>query len=178
MAFLLYKVSKRKDGSTWYEKQRQVVLAGNHSGTICRYVRDVHKAQLGTDCTWHLDERTLLALWDEDPESHRLVIDLKPRSEEEVSLYEVKDIWGYSEPTWTPIALRLDELFRDKADKNPAAFKEGFSAAGCTRNRVREFLYLQGGTDFKGTWNWGPVGRTNGALLFDRAYEYFQKVLR
>jgi hypothetical protein len=39
------------------------------------------------------------------------------------------------------------------------------------RDQLGEFLYLQGGVK-KGTWNWGMVGRVNGALLWPDAFAY------
>ena len=46
-----------------------------------------------------------------------LVIDLKPKQKQtNVSLYEVMDVWGYSDNGWSPILLRLNGLF---VDQNP-----------------------------------------------------------
>jgi hypothetical protein len=39
------------------------------------------------------------------------------------------------------------------------------------RDVVGEFLYVQGGTT-GGTWNWGPVGSVNGALVWPDAFAY------
>ena len=100
-----------------------------------------------------------------------IVIDLKPHVAGNVSLFRLRDIWGFSFEQWTPLALRLQALFVDQAAVNPAVFKNSFSETGTRPQHVGEFLYVQGGVT-KGTWNWGMVGRVNGAILWPDAFRF------
>jgi hypothetical protein len=108
-------------------------------------------------------------------EPSALVIDLKPNVKRNVSLYEVLDVWGYSYHTWTPIAVCLRELYVDDEREDASTFKDQFDHAG-TGHLVGEFLYVQGGVG-GGTWNWGMVGRVNGALLWRDAFAFLSGAL-
>lgn len=129
--------------------------------------------------SWHLPETELLKLVvEEKPSDHAILIDLKPNAKGNVSIYQLKDIWGFSYSEWTPIALHLETLFVDEEIENPDSFKNTFEAPNLKdRENVYEFLYLRGGTK-GGTWNWGMVGRVNGALLWPDALKYFIDELR
>jgi hypothetical protein len=99
------------------------------------------------------------------------VIDLKPRQKGNLSLYWLRNLWGFTYDWWTPLALHLETIFVDREVQEPEKEKESLSDAQASRQQVGEFLYLQGG--FRGgTWNWGMVGRVNGALLWADAFEY------
>lgn len=56
-------------------------------------------------------------------------------------------------------------------------FKKQFDDRGADGSLVGEFLHLQGGVT-GGTWNWGKVGRVNGALLWNDAFTYLVGDLR
>ena len=123
---------------------------------------------------WHMTEQDVITGIKGDPASardHALVIDLKPKVVGNVSLYRVRDIWGWTDEEWTPIALRLWPLFSDLAVSNAEGFKHDFDDRQATEVNVYEFLYLRGGRR-KG-WNWGMVGFVNGALLWPEVWEYF-----
>jgi hypothetical protein len=120
---------------------------------------------------WHLMDTHILRLLEEpEPEEHRIVIDLKPNAQREVSLYRLRDVWGYTEAGWTPLALRLESLYADSSQDNPSAFKHAFVEPP-DRYFIYEFLYL------KGNWNWGRVGGVNGAMLWPDALRYFFKAI-
>jgi hypothetical protein len=104
------------------------------------------------------------------------VVDLKPRVAGNVSVFRLLDVWGYSEDQWTPLALRLQAIFSDRDEPNPL-FKNSFVDPGTDHTLVREFLYVQGGVS-SGTWNWGMVGRVNGALLWPDAFDFLVTALR
>jgi hypothetical protein len=108
----------------------------------------------------------------EQPAEHRILIDLKPSDKTNVSLYRLRDGWGYSNEGWTPLALRLESLLVDDPRDNPTIFKQEFLGPSETRDFIYEFLYLNGGTS-GGKWTWGMVGRVNGALLWPDALRYF-----
>jgi len=100
-----------------------------------------------------------------------IVIDLKPGVQRNVSLYRLCDVWGYSYNDRTPLALRLECIFADYDNPNPALFKSGFTCPPEAPSVVDEFLYVHGGVA-GGMWNWGQAGRVNGALLRPDAIRY------
>ena len=75
-----------------------------------------------------------------------IVIDLKPTVAQNVSLYLLRDVWGYSAKDWTPLALRLECLFVDRAHSNPMKFKAAFDDAGADGTLIGEFLIVVGTT--------------------------------
>ena len=171
MPFMLYGVDTDRDILT-YQSLRQVRIGGS-SGPIAAYVRSIDNNSSGTHLPWHMPEPILLEqLVEENPDGYAVLIDLKPKAEGNVSLYQIKDIWGYSDPEWTPIALRLDALFIDEEIDDPDGFKQRFTLPVRQPGNVYEFLYLQGGTE-GGTWNWGMVGSVNAPLLWPDTLRYF-----
>ena len=70
---------------------------------------------------WHLPVRDSLngARWGStDYSGSALIIDLKPKQRgSNLSLYEISDVWGYSDFGWSPILLRLSGLFIDEDPK-------------------------------------------------------------
>lgn len=167
MPFCLYDVSGLP-GHEKYDFAKQIPLAGKH-GPIHEF-----STQLNVDKScpfrWQAREADLIPLVG-GTDGQRIVIDLKPRVTGNVSLYRLLDVWGFSYEAWTPIALRLQCLFVDHSAKDAPLFKKSFVDQAIEHELVGEFLYLQGGvTD--GNWNWGLVGRVNGALLWKQAFDY------
>jgi hypothetical protein len=100
-----------------------------------------------------------------------IVIDLKPNISQNVSLYRLVCVWGFSSAYWTPLALLLETLFSDRKEQDAQGFKKQFKATEADKSLVGEFLYIQGGVK-GGKWNWGKVGSVNGALLWSDAFTY------
>ena len=166
MPFFLYALDS---GRGEYRQVREIGLSGRESP-----FRTV-SAEAGQE--WRAtDERILSLLGVERPVEHRILIDLKPSDRSRVSLYRLRDVWGYSYEGWTPVALRLEGMLVDEDQDNPSTFKQAFKAPLETGDFVFEFLYLNGGTK-RGKWTWGPVGRVNGALLWPDALLYFINVI-
>lgn len=62
---------------------------------------------------WHArEDDLLLGMGASEDDKHAVIIDLKPDTPENVSLYEVEDVWGCSNEEWTPVALRLRPVVR------------------------------------------------------------------
>lgn len=168
MPFGLYDVTRGSQANR-YTFVRTAALAGG-AGPL----RQVQRSKNGAGITphpWHADCDELVAAIPGTTPGQEIVIDLKPNVAQNVSLYRLLDVWGFSHAEWTPLALRLEVLFVDLTDEDPKLFKSSFSDEGADRSLVGEFLYVQGGTSV-GTWNWGRVGSVNGALLWPDAFDY------
>ena len=167
MPFFLYDVVPGSTSRT-YRNPNVVRIAGN-TGPLARIVRSRNVAG---ECPfgWHATAADIVAALGGTP-SQAIVIDLKPTVPRNVSLYLLRDVWGFSDQNWTPLALRLECLFADLDHANPMKFKGEFDDTSAKRSLVGEFLYVQGGVA-GGTWNWGKIGRVNGTLLWPAAFEY------
>jgi len=116
------------------------------------------------------------------------VVDLKPKAQRIVALYELLAVWGYSVwgygPEWwgwTPIMLKLRGLV---VDENVEQFAEqGNSKENFTVELnpdhacIYTFLHLAGSFNKDGqleeTWNFPGRSSTNSALLWPDAFEFF-----
>lgn len=123
-----------------------------------------------------MSEDKLLDWFGGTPNSHAAIVDLKPNAEGIVNLYRIRGIIGYSHTDWTPICFLLEEMFADEPNANPGSFKQEFTFSGFQRKAI-SYVYLRRGTQGGAAWNWGHVGRVNGALLFPEAWQYFTEEL-
>src|SRR6202034_4527642 len=124
------------------------------------------------DSPWLVRSSDMLAVAGYAPDTHALVVDTDPTSSA-VNLYEVKSVSGYSYATSTPIMLTLEVLFADFLTDGPTrTLKRKFVDDACTRDRVREFLHLDGGYAV-GSWTRSRSSRTSAALLLDHAWAHF-----
>lgn len=169
MPFKLYDIVTSQ-GPKKYTFVRTVPIAGN-TGPLAT-IQKGRNTGSATPFRWHASSEDIVALVGSGPSTQEIVIDLKPKDTKNVSLYRLLDVWGFSYADWTPVALRLQALFVDFPHDEPARFKESFTYADANPELVGEFLYVQGGTRAGGTWNWGQVGRVNGALLWRDAFDY------
>ncbi len=165
MPFFLYRVYR----NDYVVARKNITLAGSNT-PFCRAARCTPST-----AEWELDETNLLRSFDVDPAQHAVVIDLKPRMKDQVSLYRLKHVWGYSEKGWTPLALQLEALYVDEAPPQGVSvvdFKKQFPALGEPGDQIYEFLYLNGdGTS--GTWSFGRVGSVNAPLLWAEVLDSF-----
>lgn len=173
MPFMLYGVQPTPSGSA-FEYVRHLQLAGSR-GPLRRFVQE-NVVSDERPVGWHATEQGILTAAGEPADSQAIVIDLKPSVKGNVSLYRLRDVWGYSYADWSPLALRLESLFVDRVVEDVAAFKRSFVVPPDSSDEIGEFLYVQGGT-CGGTWNWGMVGRVNGALLWPNALAYLSGAL-
>lgn len=110
----------------------------------------------------------------ERPDGYKLVIDAT-YTRGDASLFEICHVWGYADPEWSPLALRLSQLCEVSRPKGPATSVERFEPEGeCARSLglVHEFLYLQHGHQSGKQKNWGRMGYTNAALLWPPHVEH------
>ncbi|MBU1421632.1 MAG: hypothetical protein KKG06_00370, partial [Bacteroidetes bacterium] len=93
-----------------------------------------------------------------------------------LSLYELLDVWGYSECGWTPAMLRLRGLVVDGDPKidNPMSFHIDYSEGNSI---IYSFLYFGESTIQKGAligkWTAPRSSPTNSVLLWPSSLVYF-----
>jgi len=108
-----------------------------------------------------------------------LIINLKPK-QNNVSLYEVLDVWRWSQNDWTPILLRLNGLFTD--DRPETINREDVVRADADiSGPIYEFLYLTGSVKngkLHGPWTPPNASPTNAALLWPETLNYFFQCIR
>jgi hypothetical protein len=169
---MLYEV-RPQGPNRQYTYIRQVKIAGD--GPLAAIQRLKNPAG---ECpfSWHAPGREIVKKITGEDDGHELVVDLKPYQSGNVSLYRVMNIWGHSYEAWTPLAVHLEALFVDMENHDPTEFKKRFVVGKAKRDEIGEFLYVQGGVR-EGNWNWGMVGRVNGALLWPDAFAYLTKSL-
>jgi hypothetical protein len=170
MPYIVYRTTKLATGGVRYHNPKQVSLAGR--GLIQSTLRRL--GVLGeSDSGWTISASDLLQTANYAPDIHALVIDTAPRRPT-VSLFQARSIVGYSYSSWTPIMLRLEQLFVDEpAPISTEETKREFNDDECERCAVRSILYLKGGYA-EGDWNWGGNSRTTAALLWDDAWTFFR----
>jgi len=170
MPFYLYKYKQTPHGYKDYILDRKISLGGH--GPIKEVILRRFRSEKRPD--WHITDNELLSYFKVSAETHAIIIDLKPNISENISLYQLRDIWAYYENEWCPLALRLETIYVDYKIENPALFKQEFCDDKIERKNAFEFLYLQDcSLQGKGKWQWGKVGSTNGALLWPEAIKYF-----
>src|SRR5438132_9958694 len=162
-----------------YEIQNQTRIQLRRE-SLLRVLKDFAKREVGCgNRRWHAREGDLLrGMGIEACENHAVIIDLKPDATENISLYEIEDIWGFSSQEWTPLALRLKPLFVDHKEESSDRFKKRFlmpSAKAIRDNggAIHEFLYANHSEGIEGRWRWGRSGTVNATLLWPEAFEYF-----
>jgi hypothetical protein len=168
MAFHLYDLSGPR-GRERYTRVHPFPLAGK-KGPLAQLVA-MRNEQKSVPFGWHSTSDELITLHGGTPTTQAIVIDLKPNVPNNVSLYRLLDVWGYSYTNWTPLAFRLQALFVDRHEPDPTAFKRSFVDAGEDHRLAGEFLYVHGGVT-GGDWNWGKVGHVNGVLLWKEAFDF------
>jgi hypothetical protein len=163
-----------------YELKEQASLFGCKNGFIPWLLGLKLKAGQEEPCAWHIDVVSELGGNPEYPKS-TLVIDLKPKqSKTNLSLYEVLDVWGYSQNGWSPLLLRLNGLYVD-ADPLVVNRSSFVRRDDEVQGPIYEFLYVAGSvTDGKPTGLWvpPPASPTNAALLWPDALNYFFECIR
>ncbi len=165
MPFMLYDVAQQT-GYRLYTKVKNIQIAGNR-GPLAAFQRKRNGARQ-VPFKWHATSADIVAEIGGSP-TQEIVIDLKPNDLKKVSLYRLLDIWGFSYAKWSSLALLLETIFGDRNEHDVKGFKHRFDDRHADRLLVGEFLYVQGGVT-SGTWNWGQVGRVNGALLGKEAF--------
>jgi len=163
------------------EEEKEVSLFGCNNGFIPMLLSLKIPRGQGEPFRWHVDVVGELGSHPKYRNS-TLVIDLKPKQNKiNLSLYEVMDVWGYSDAGWTPILLRLAGLFVDQDPSTIGDRKDFVRKDNELEGPIYEFLYLDGTiADGKIVGSWGPPSPspTNAALLWPDTLNYFVQCIR
>lgn len=117
---------------------------------------------------WTVTDADMLAVWECEPETSALVIDMKPKGQD-VSLFQLWAVSGWTDGSWTPLMLHLRTLFwDDPPDKPIEEFKSSFKRDPAQGKYVRTFMYVRG----KG-WTRGGIGASSRLLITDGLWDYF-----
>jgi len=167
-------------GETRYQFQEKVALFGCNNGFIPWLLSFKISPGQREPFLWHVNVVDELGANSEYPDN-TLIIDLKPKQNKtNLSLYEVMDVWGYSDSGWSPILLRLNGLF---VDQDPVSINRNdfVRKDDDVDGPIYEFLYLVGSVDngkIVGSWAPPPASPTNAALLWPDALNYFVQSIR
>ncbi len=181
--FYLYRRAKVGKTATRYEidkKEKRISLFGCKSGFIPWLLAFKIPPNQNEPYGWHVD---VLSELDAQPEyrSGSLIIDLKPRKHEtNVSLYEVLDVWGWSQSDSTKLLLRLNGLF---VDEDPKKFnRDDFVREDADIDGpIYEFLHVDGSIKngkLNGSWRFSRGGPANAVLLRPEPLHYFFRSIR
>lgn len=138
------------------------------------------------DIGWHISQEELINIYSagiHELSTRRLVIDFHPGAKDRIGLIELLDIYAYTysdgngNPEWTPLMLRLRNVFYEVYDQPVDDLRKGeiltsLPEPGSDKPDIVEFLYLNG-SDIG--WNWGKNGMTNAVFLHKPARKYFRK---
>lgn len=183
MVYSLYRRTNIGKSSTRYErdkKEREISLFGCNNGFIPWLLEFKVPPNQNEPYRWHIDVLPELNA-QPDYRGGTLIIDLKPKQNKtNISLYEVLDVWGWSQDDWTPILLRLNGLFTD--DRPETINREDFVRADADiSGPIYEFLYLTGSVKngkLHGPWVPPNASPTNAALLWPETLNYFFQCIR
>lgn len=192
MPFLLYEKYGEDGGLDLLARNRTFTFGGHKNGALPQYldskgILEKAKGRAANHKGAYLESFGVDSLLDnagKDPDTHRLVIDLKPYVKGNVSLYEVRELWVVIYEAWTPVMLRLHSLFVDhhvtkgrEDECKSRLFIDPNRDAGCP---IHDIIYLNGGygekgAGAKGWWNPSRLGQYSAVLLWPDAAAYFSQ---
>ena len=156
-----------------YQFNEKISLFGCKSGYIPWLLSEQLATASSEPYKWHVNIES--SLKDVKQDDQTLIIDLKPKKKENLSLYEVQDVWGYSASGWTPILLHLRGLF---VDEDPDCFDRNNFVRNPREIGIPIFsmMYLAGTVKdgkLNGKWTTPGPSPTNSVLLWPDAFKYF-----
>jgi hypothetical protein len=156
-----------------FDNREKVSLYGCNVGEIPRLLRSQLTPGQGEPYGWHVPIEEIYGSRNE-----ALIIDLKPNSKDaegSLSLYQIRDAWGFSDHGWTPGLFRLRGLVVDGTPsiKTPEDFSLEFLPEGAS---IYTFTQYEGTVEagaLTGKWIPQRPSSNNSALLGPDALEYF-----
>jgi hypothetical protein len=157
-----------------YRSPEKTSLFGRQSGLIPRLLRLKLPSGRNEPFAWQLDMPRDLA--ESGHQNKTVIIDVKPKEQDaKLSLYELLDVWGYSDKGWTPVMMRLRGLF---IDGRPLCVdtKEFVYDPKNAVNPIFSVMYLNGSVangDLVKKWTPPGPSSTNGVLMWPEVMKYF-----
>ena len=173
----LYRKTSALDGARYVHAQGDHIF-GCRMGRIPKLLRQLIPKGQNEPYRWHLPLSDILR-----GEGLAFLIDLKPKNKsrsDDLSLYELLDVWGYSAYGWTPAMMRLRGLCVDGEPhiSDPKDFQVEFDPHHAA---VYSLLYFKGtvqGGEITGPWTSPRSSPTNSVLLWPDALRYFVAEIR
>jgi len=172
LMYYIYNVEKKGDIYS-YNFMNKINLFGSLNGIIVKILKKITPPNQNEVYKWRINmEKDLPKI---DLPNKAIIIDLKPNTENNVSLYEIKNIFGYSSFGWTPMMFHLKALMVDK--KGDWKQKEKFDIKDANLENVFTFNHVYDGSvrngQIIGIWVPPRPSSTNSALLWEDTLNYF-----
>ena len=166
----MYSLYQREvqNGKTQLKFLREVALSGCKKGIIPKLLGETLTSKSNPPMRWELP---IADLYHENNNS--IVIDINPKSKEEVFLSELDRVFGFTYETWTPIMLRTKVIVNSMSFKE---FDKNNFFYPAEADTVYTFLYLAGSLkegNTVGKWTFTRPSSTNGPMLWPDALRYF-----
>jgi len=170
--FCLYKI-ETSQGKKRYVFDKETHLFGCNKGLMVQILKADPPISQGEAVKWQINLiRDLPKIGIHDK---TLVIDLKPNAKNNLSLYELVNIFGFSAHGWTPMLLHLKSIFVD--DEGPEEMKKMIEISEFSQDDIFTFAHVMDGSiemgRVVGKWVAPRPSSTNSALLWDSVFEYF-----
>jgi hypothetical protein len=169
----IYNVEKKGSVYSYNLFMKNIPLFGSKNGLIVKILKIITPPNQNEEYKWKINMETDLPKIDLPNKS--IIIDLKPRTENNVSLYEIKNIFGYSSFGWTPMMFHLKALKVD--EKGDQKQKEKFEIKDINLDNIFTFIHVYDGSVRKGEiiGKWIPPrpSSTNSVLLWEKTLDYF-----
>ena len=109
--YYLYE-KKNDNGIFHYSYKDNVKIFGSVNGLIVKMLKQIIPNNQNESYKWRINidndlPKISLA-------NHAILIDLKPNTEGNISLYEIKNIFGHCASGWTPMMFHLKAIFVDE----------------------------------------------------------------
>lgn|GEM_PF-829493 len=164
---------EKRGGIVHFKKVEEVSLAGCNAGIIARHLKSILMTRDTEPFGWTIRMKDVVE--NLELKGNTIIIDMKPKSQTELLLFELTTVHGYSHSGWTPIMLELKEVLID-VDLKKWNREDFFLKDPQSKKIVRAFLYLRGSIKegkLTGTWIYPPQSSTNGALLYPEVLAFF-----
>jgi hypothetical protein len=171
--YYLYHI-KKSDKVNIYQRIEQTKLFGCNVGMIPKILRNIIPPDQNEIYKWKINlEKDLPKIGINDS---CIIIDAKPNKSDNVSLYKIENIFGYSSSGWTPMMLHLKALLVD--NKGEEESKNNFEINNDKEEDVFTFVYVFNGSTIKqgtitGKWVPSRPSSINSALLLKPVFDYF-----
>lgn len=178
--YSLYKYNVKGKNTRYKLKEEQICLFGRRNGYIPWLLQRQIPRNQSAPYRWYVAIRPSLQSQSGYSDT-TIIIDLKPKQRaDNISLYELTDVWGISHNGWTPILLRLVGLFVDK--KPSGVDRKKFERSENEIDEpIYEFLYLAGSVkngELTAKWTAPPASPTNATLLWPDYLKHFFNQIR